>query len=231
MHSSTLIPTVLLALSASVSALAVPQLFERSDKSNLNIPLPDSGLPAPSTVSPAVNLKYIVLGVGTQNYTCASTPNSAGGNPVSVGAKAALYNAGPFLQNHEDMVESLPGLALSYKSMTGRDVSPSLGLSSIGQHFFNAAGQPTFELTAVKARLVAKRLNGVAAPPDACPGPDGAGAVDWLQLTDVGGGASFGGITYVYREETAGGKPPGNCANQSGAFQVQYASEYWFYGP
>jgi hypothetical protein len=227
MHSSSLL-TAVFALSASVSALALPNLFRRD---TLTVSLPPSSLPAPSSISPAVTLKYISLGVGTQNYTCAATPKSASGAPVAVGAKAILYDAGPFLQKHSEMIGTLPSLALGYQTLSGRDVCPLLGIPQIGKHFFNAAGSPTFDLTSVGARLIAKKLNSVAAPADACPGPQDAGAVDWLQLTDNGTGQSFGDLTYVYRVETAGGKAPATCVDQKGTFQVSYATEYWFYGP
>jgi hypothetical protein len=227
MKSLILLTTTLFTLSTTVYSLAFPQLSRRQA---LTVSQPTSALPAPSSVSPAISLRYITVGVGTQNYTCPTTTNSSA-VPVSVGAKAALYDAGAFLQSHPIMIPTLPGMALGFEVMTGGSIFPSLNIDQLGQHFFNAALQPTFDLTAVGARLVAKKLGDVPAPAGACPGPDGAGAVDWLQLQDVGDGQSFGDITYVYRIVTAGGKAPATCANQKGAFEVQYAAEYWFYGP
>ncbi|KIW08675.1 uncharacterized protein PV09_00626 [Verruconis gallopava] len=221
---------VVACLSTFASALAIPGLSAGSSKRAFTVSLPPSGLPDPSSISPAVTLKYIALGVGTQNYTCASSPNSASA-PIQVGAKATLFDAGQFFNTFPGMVQTLPGLALGLYTMTGQpDMTRILGGSVLGHHFFNSLGQPTFDLSKINARLTAKKLSGVAAPADSCPGPNNAGAVDWLELTDIGGGASYGGITYVYRVETAGGKPPAKCTDQSGAFTVPYAAEYWFYG-
>jgi hypothetical protein len=222
-----LFTAAVLALPTAVSSLALLQLSKRD---SITVAQPTSGLPAPSTISPAVSLKYIGLAIGTQNYTCAATPNSASGVPVSIGAKANLYDAGTFLQSHPDMISTLPGLALGYQTMSGDDISTLMNMPLLGHHFFNAALQATFDLTAVNAKLVAKKLNDIPAPTSACPGPDGAGAVDWLELVDVGSGASSV-ITYAYRIETAGGMAPATCTNQSGTFQVEYSAEYWFYGP
>lgn len=226
MLPATLFTACLCTLSTSVSALALPNLLQRDSRLTIAVPL--NGLPAPSSISPAVQLKYVTLGLGTQNYTCAATPKSASAAPASNGAKAVLYDAGSFLQSRQNYIGSLSDLAL-YDSKT-----PSrFGLPTIGQHFFTAALSPVFDLTSAGARLIAKRVNGVAAPADSCPGKDGddAGAIDWLQLTDVGGGQSFGGVTYVYRVETAGGKAPATCKDNDGSFQVPYAAEYWFFGP
>lgn len=108
-----------------------------------------------------------------------------------------------------------------------------LGFPVLGEHFFNSALQPTFDLYAVNAQLLAKKVGDIPAPAEACPGPDGAGAVDWLYLTDTsnGDGATFGGITAVYRVETAGGACPTTCQNSPASFEVPYAAEYWYYGP
>jgi hypothetical protein len=223
-----ILTTVLFALSTTVFSLALPRVSKRQA---LTVSLPTSALPLPSSISPAVSLRYLALGIGTQNYTCSATPNSSSGVPVSVGAKATLYDAGAFLQSHPIMIPTLPGMSLGFEVMTGGQIFPSLNINQLGQHFFNAALQPTFDLTTVGARLVATKVDDISAPAGACPGPDGAGAVDWLELEDAGDGQSFGGLTNVYRVETAGGKAPATCASEQGTFEVQYAAEYWFYGP
>jgi hypothetical protein len=227
-----LLPAVLAYFSALATAAAIPNdNVELERRGALTASLPSSGLPSPSSISPGVTLKYIALGVGTQNYTCASTPDSASA-PVQVGAKATLFDAGQFYSNFPGMIPTLPGLALGLYAMTGQpDMTKILGAGVLGNHFFNGGGQPTFDLTKVGARLTSKRLNNVAAPADSCPGPNNVGAVDWLQLTDVGSDASWGGVTYVYRVETAGGKPPTSCSGKTGTFTVPYAADYFYYGP
>lgn len=227
------LPAVLAYFTATATAIAIPTADSTAlSRRTLTETLPSSGLQSPSAISPAVTLKYVALGVGTQNYTCASTPGSSSAAPVQVGAKATLFDAGQFFQTLPAMIPSLPGLALGLYALTGEpDMSKITGAGVLGTHFFNSAGQPTFDLTKVSAKLTAKKVGDVAAPAGACPGPGNAGAVDWLQLTDVGGGASYGGVTYVYRVETAGGKSPATCAGQSGTINVPYSAEYWFYGP
>lgn len=222
------LPAALTFFTANAAALALPQLNNLESRS-LTLTLPSSGLPTPSTISPGVSLKYIALGVGTQNYTCATTPNSASA-PAQVGAAATLYDAGQFFQSLSGLVPSLPSFALGLYTMTGADMTSAIGTAVLGHHFFNGVGQPTFDLTKVNALLTSKKINSVAAPAGACPGPNNAGAVSWLQLTDIGGGASFGGVSYVYRVETAGGNCPATCQGQTGTINVPYAAEYWFYG-
>lgn len=117
---------------------------------------------------------------------------------------------------------------------------PSVSSSSfpiLGSHYFAADGTPTFDLTAVREILFAKKLATVAAPKSAAAGPAGTGAVDWLALGDNGKGGSVG-LGEVYRVETAGGNPPSSCEGLMGkddkskasVVSVQYAALYWFYG-
>jgi len=121
-------------------------------------------------------------------------------------------------------------MALGVEQISGMTPSNIYGIDVLGQHFFTAGGSPEFDLTGVSARLVAKKLNSVSPPAGACPGPGNAGAVSWLELGDNGAGLSFGGISYVYRVETAGGNPPATCSGQTGLITVPYSAEYWFYG-
>lgn len=186
------LPTALAIFSATASALALPWSHNTLvARQPLTITMPSSALAAPSSILPEVSLKYIALGVGTQNYTCAATPNSATIAPVQVGAKATLFDVGSFFQHFPSMVNSLPPLSLGLYTMTGKpDMTRITGGGVLGQHYFNAAGQLVFDLTKVGAKITAKKLANVAAPADACSGPQSVGAVDWLLLTDVGGGAS-----------------------------------------
>ena len=96
-----------------------------------------------------------------------------------------------------------------------------------GHHYFNSAGQPTFDLGNI-GFLVAKKTGDIPAPANASPGQGGQGygAVDWLNLQDAGGST---GLNEVYRVETAGGKQPPTCNGVVGNIEVQYAALYWFY--
>ena len=170
--------------------------------------IPLNGLPAPT----GLTLKYIALGLGTQNYTCASATSA----PTSIGALAVLYDA-TFLA----LPISAP-LIPKYATLAYNTHS-SLGLPTIGHHYFSAQGVPTFSLEAANpspALLSAKKVANVAAPADSV-----KSSIDWLELVDNGLGLSKG-LKAVYRVETAGGAAPASCAS-AGVVTVQYAAEYW----
>jgi len=229
MRQSTLLSAL---LASTATALALPSITLRSSSSSLALTQPSSSL-APAPPSGTV-LKYVALGVGTQNYTCA-TPSSAAVAPASFGAMAQLYNAGSYLERIPEMMESLPAMALGVYTFSHGEIALAtlLGLPVLGEHHFNSAMQPTFDLFAVNAQLLGKKTGDIPAPTESCDGPDTEGAVDWLYLTDAsnGDGATFGGVTAVYRIETAGGKCPTTCESSAAEFDVPYAAEYWFYGP
>jgi len=216
-------------LATTVTSVALPKQRKYPFSECLTLTLPSCALPPPN----GTVLKYVALGLGTQNYTCA-TPHSTA-VPAGNGAKAQLYDVGWFLEIDQAMIPALPPMALGMFGMSNGELNLAhmLGLPVLGRHFFNAALQPTFDLFAVNAQLLAKKVGDIPAPAGASAGPDGSGAVDWLYLADNsnGNGATFGGINSVYRVETAGGKSPPTCANSSASFEVVYATEYWFYGP
>ena len=118
----------------------------------------------------------------------------------------------------------LPGYLVSFDFATIENSS----LPSIGRHFFDSTGVPTFDLGSV-GFLRGKKSSYITAPANASKGPNdqGDGAVDWLALSDAGGSTSF---SEGYRVETAGGKAPASCSGLPAEVQVQYAAEYWFYG-
>jgi hypothetical protein len=96
-----------------------------------------------------------------------------------------------------------------------------------GHHEFTETGVPLFKLITnsvnygyVKAKPVANST----APTNSNRGPDGNGSVTWLKLV-----ATEGDYKEVYRVVTAGGAPPKTCKDQPPAFQVPYATQYWFW--
>jgi len=99
----------------------------------------------------------------------------------------------------------------------------------VGQHYFDSASTPTFKLDYAnppRAGFMAKTL-GVNAPASASKGPDGTGAVAWLDLNNKPGYIQ-NKVTQVYRVETAGGASYPNCTSLD-MQSVPYAAEYWFY--
>ena len=188
-----------------------------------------------------VTLKYAGLGVGVQNYSCASTTSA----PKSIGAIATLFDVTSTLRQHNDVSSALSTKYLqNYEKVSclpnTADLSDHaceeeinrLRLPVLGEHYFasiNGAGVPTFDLDN-GALLSSQKIGDVLAPSDAYDGSNGVGAVDWLFLTQDGSGRSVG-LTEVYRINTAGGSPPSTqCSTGVPTFSVKYAAEYWFYG-
>jgi hypothetical protein len=209
---------------------------------------PLNGLQEPSTLSPSSQLKFVTVGVGHQNYSCAS-PDQA---PVSIGATATLFDVEKYLQANGALISSLPGWALSVSGLQqdikssrtdsssdqadftiGSNV-PALAQDRLGYHVFDAGASPNFilEKGGVSFVLVGKKLGDVSAPAASTATSSGVKAIDWLLLGDNGQGRSIG-LSYVYRIETAGGAPPATCAGvpSGGVIRVPYAAEYWFYAP
>jgi hypothetical protein len=234
--------TKLLVLLGAVSTTLAAPATKRQSSSPA---LPSSSLPAPNTLSPPVTLKQIALGLGHQNYTC-----DGSGTATAVGATAALFDAKPIISRFPFLGTYLPTTILTFSGLS-RDTIPAgqysaakdnadyrlglpqLDVNPVGYHYFNTDKLPTFTLPAFNAGLVARKLANVAAPANAMMGSDGQGCVDWLLLGDSGQNKSYGGLTNVYRVNTAGGSGAGVCAGiaAGSVVRVPYATEYWFYGP
>lgn len=212
---------------------AICDLSHASMPSNAPIPL--------SAPSPNLTLRHVAIGRGTQNYTCASSDTLS--IPVAIGAVATLYNASCIAATFPALLFQLSNLALQYPLPT----KPQAGLapSNIqlsGQHFFAADGTPVFDLDTTTRRygqIAAQKAENVPAPPGSVMGPAGQGgygSVAWLKLVAKDVREDFLGkekwvnsFTEMYRVNTAGGSPPKNCEGMDEAFEVQYATEYWFY--
>jgi len=199
------------------TAFALP-LEQRSIGLKSTLPLSEcgAGLPPPSS-SPL----FIVVGTGTQNYTCNATTGTYSSNT----ALANLYDA-------TTIVTSLSKDSISRTYLTSAQcgIENPLLLNLVGHHFFDPKSQPNFQFTTnATPRLQAKKSANALAPATASKGATNAayGAVDWLYLIDNGAGVSHG-LKSVYRVETAGGKPPTTCTG-SAQVEVPYAAEYWFY--
>lgn len=188
------------------NAVAIPTaLYERSNKAPT---MPLNGL----TLANGLQLQHVALGMGTQNYTCTNTSSA----PVAAGAVASLYDATSLFTNMPLAVSTFPALAYS--------LSSSMGLPTLGHHWFSASSVPTFSLenTNPKTFLSAAKVASVAAPTFSVPN-----SVPWLYLADDGRGVSVG-LQAVYRVVTAGGSAPATC-DRVGDITVKYAAEYWFY--
>ncbi|KAL1638475.1 hypothetical protein SLS56_000284 [Neofusicoccum ribis] len=177
---TTTLLTLLLSLLATL-ALASPvsspsqqdarSLHRRTpDLSCLTLPtIPNAPTPLPAPTG--LKLKHVALGVGTQNYSCATPQSSA--VPSSAGALASLYDIGPFLASPIGHLfeKSLPPLALAmYGALSATEhrtawtavieqmpwAAPAggagqdmLSSTAFGEHFFaevEAALTPTWDL-------------------------------------------------------------------------------------
>jgi len=230
--------TAVVALSLfAPSVTAWPQYPRATNLDALSAKMPQNTLPPPTNLK----LKYVLLGIGTQNYTCLTSNQTAA--PETTGAVAKLYDLGTQLNKDpwaQFKIPTISGLALSlFKAPFGGDrflneYLKQQGYSQLlGNHFFTAK-VPTFSLNQVKAKpfpqaMVLKKAD-MDAPKWACPGTTGEGAVKWLQLIDDQN-LSQGGVNTVYRIETAGGKAPTVCKGKPKTFEVPYAAQYWVYGP
>lgn len=165
----------------------------------------------------------MLLGHGTQNYTCAT--RTASSVPAAIGAKARLYDASCLAQNHPERLHRLPAeiIDMSEDKVGGYIARQMSGYSNnpIGSHFFTDLTTPYFDFHHGDY-FAGKKLENVPAPASAAHGK--WGTVDWLLL----GAVRTGSVKYeaIYRVVTSGGKPPADCSGQPSAFQVHYATEY-----
>ncbi|KAF1937115.1 hypothetical protein EJ02DRAFT_63782 [Clathrospora elynae] len=233
--------TTAIVLTASVNALPWPgkqtPYSPANNLDNLVKLYPKSALPSPDGLA----LKYVFLGVGTQNYTCTTGDPSVA--PGTTGALATLYDIGTRLNNDrmaQLKINSISPLALSLNEWAPSLLDMSLwsqGYEHVtGHHFFSMVegnNTPTFSLDKLSAPFpvaqVAK-LNATDAPQSACPSKDGLPAVQWLYLKDQSR-LSRGGIDTVYRVETAGGNKPATCKGMKPSWEVKYSAQYWVFGP
>ncbi|KAJ8066983.1 hypothetical protein OCU04_004362 [Sclerotinia nivalis] len=220
MHS---ISSIVLLLASAVAAVPVNTVssLPSNDYSCGTPTLPVNGgvseLPSPSGT-----LAYAALGRGIQNYTC----SAVGATPVALGAVASLYDATEYAKCNSAAFNTLPNIAV-YTNLPSTTSAKFLGLKTLGKHFFDASGTPTFDLYTVSKILYSAKTGDVTAPINASPGPADTGAVDWLSLSAKVNYASVG-LTEVFRVETAGGNSINPCT-KAGVQSVQYAAQYWFY--
>jgi len=171
---------------------------------SLTVPPGQTAVPAPTG-----KLSFLMLGVGTQNYTCSSA-----GTYTSAGAVAELFDLSCLAAKSQGDFESAQ--------------SPSQAGQKLGDHYFvkNDAGglSPVWDFRAGAAKgnpdafvLAAKKGN--------TPAPTGSQDVDWLFLQAVRGKLAAS----IYRAQTVGGQPPSSCTAGTPDITVPYTSNYWLY--
>jgi Protein of unknown function (DUF3455) len=234
--STSLLSAFLLLLLPSTTIHAFPTAEPKrphspnhnTRKQSTGCPLtPPPALPASTLPGPNSNytLKSIVLGRGTQNYTCAD----ASSTPVANGARADLFDIScPITgKNGVSLVESYIPKVLSTPWMSLEGILENrFPAAMAGIHYFRDGTTPKFVLND-GLFIAAGKVAGCAAPGSATGNNYGA-AVDWLKLARKPTEPS-GGIEEVYRVQTAGGRAPATCS-KAGDLTVDYAAEYWFFG-
>lgn len=151
-------------------------------------------LPRPSN---GLNLKYIAIGRGTQNYTCENSTSSA--VPVSVGAAATLFDASCIASQSLTLLHEMPAVigetptgSLAFLAQLLSHTTNSSDLI-LGEHYFNAAGYPVLDLrlSGTHDWVVATKNASVDAPQissSTCQN------VAWLELDRESGNCSGNGI-------------------------------------
>ncbi|KAJ5131198.1 Protein of unknown function DUF3455 [Penicillium bovifimosum] len=195
------------------------------DVSKIALPAYASGMTSPSGLKP----RYVALGRGTQNYTCADSTSKS--TPAAVGAVARLYDASCIAANYPDLLERLPKLAYPIALPTNENAAfPPANIELLGHHFFYDATTPEFNLNLSPHKqdgiVMTKKVSAIDAPSGSLSGQ--YGAVPWLYLTASEG--TVGNYKSVYRVDTAAGSPPKTCKGMPAAFQMQYAANYYFFG-
>lgn len=149
-------------------------------------------LPPPSS---GLSLKHVVLGRGTQNYTC-SEESAA---PVAKGALATLFDASCLVGSYPELLHQLtPALrnvsvdTLSFLSvLTGQIVSSKSGGLIEGKHYFDCDGVPFFDLRfgGSKDWMTAEVVGKAPAPSKALASQSNGADhdVDWLKLVSKDG--------------------------------------------
>lgn len=187
-----------------------------------------------SLPSPSGSLAYVLVGRGTQNYTC--DPAKPTASPSAVGAVASLFDASCVAGKYSFLMGLLPSIALQFP--TPQQASDSLvSMNLLGHHYFTDSTSPVFNLNTANgnAGYVNVQSGGKVPAPSGAPigvNNQGFGAVPWLSLPQKSGPQGPNGqpsFKEVYRVNTAGGNPPSTCQNMPSSFEVEYAAEYWFY--
>ncbi|USW53921.1 hypothetical protein Slin15195_G072400 [Septoria linicola] len=241
-------------LASLTTALSIPRTLWSLNKAAANPSLPLSKISntnSPPLPTPSQPPKYILLGLGFQNYTCSSASSTYVQSTTQAGAIADLYDITSIATSSSGdkytrstlkafetclkLTKCIPSVDNGYCETCHSISSAAFTLSAtgkhVGTHYFDQISSlqlPNFSLPGLGGNfLSAKKISGAKAPSTAYQGANGLGAVDWLYLVDNGSGRSMG-LGSVYRVETAGGVAPGKCGGGE-MVQVPYAAEYWFY--
>jgi hypothetical protein len=94
---------------------------------------------------------------------------------------ATLFDATSLARSDEAALHALPPLIVYWPLPNSALHVGSNVFDILGHHFFDAKGTPTFDLSAVGKILYGAKTGDIKAPATSNKGPEGTGAVDWLQ--------------------------------------------------
>ncbi|KAI0078333.1 hypothetical protein K474DRAFT_1641695 [Panus rudis PR-1116 ss-1] len=188
-----------------------------------------------------LDLNFVGLAFGVQNYTCTQA-----GNFTSAGAVAELIDVSCLTGS--SIFHSLPDQTYNlwtnkdFDSTSVQDIISSFHMSNppeiLAQHYFitnPTTGQglsPVWDFRSSgkfsagggasrTAFVVAKGKGSLPAPTD--PKKD----INWLQVENIGGDAGGNVAQVVYRTDTRGGQPPDSCQFGSSLdVSIKYVSFY-----
>lgn len=181
-----------LALASSFS-----HIYHQLDNFNLgNCSLANATLPLNATKSPLpkpstnLTLKYVALGRGTQNYTCPSNTSSdlkSNIKPEAKGAVATLFDASCLTKAAESLLHEVPAILSTTPLDSVAFLAALVGQGTrstnliIGEHYFNAEGDPVFDLslTETSSWITSKKNSSIPAPRSIS---GSSGDVPWLKL-------------------------------------------------
>lgn len=173
-------------------------------------------LPPPSE---GLRLSHIVIGRGTQNYTCANETAV----PAAVGAVATLFNVTCLAGPYPGLLSLMPGIALKFPTPVPNNILSPANVFLSGHHFFPDATTAFFDLNTAThsyGTVGCQKVNATDAP-------NKPKDVPWLKLSSKSRDGCT--ISEVYRLNTAGGVAPATCKGMQKSFEVEYAAEYWMW--
>ncbi|CAE6458935.1 unnamed protein product [Rhizoctonia solani] len=218
---------VTIILSALTLALAVPTGKDHGcSVSHAKLDLPDTqAISIPDGVKP----EYIVLAIGTQNYTCTNAGNYSTSGVLSILIDISCLHASNSTA-FEDVQNSAYNLFLTSQNEmpTLNQIQGAIGYPPfiLGDHYFTPRAStiaPEFDFRKSQegnadAFVIGRQVGGI-------PSPEGSQNIDWLQLEATEGQLA----KYIYRVDTRGGQPPESCSGEGQDRIVPYTAKYWFF--
>lgn len=228
MFALTLLPVFF-----SLTAYAAPAALECSGCSTAGAVV---DVPAGQTTLVAMNksVSFLALGVGVQNYTCAST-----GTYTSAGALAELVDIS-CLYKFPSVFNNISDYAIDLWSKAPASVTTAELISKLskvknpivlGQHYFITNPVTGTGLSAkwdFSSHLKNSSAVVVGAKTGDVPSPTGSKDVDWLSLKAVPGQGLL--ADQIFRTDTRLGQPPASCTPGSPNISVKYVAKYWLLG-